>query len=95
MEGNEKHVEELLRCTRMETRKLVNSLTIAEDFKDDDWQKTEAQLPRHHARSLHVAGPSGPQCSSLSARHEDAGTDGERLAGGFSAAHGNMQRAQT
>ena len=31
--------------------------------------------PRHRARSVHVAGPPGPQCSSLSARHEDAGTN--------------------
>ena len=44
MEGNEKHVQELLRCTGMETCKPVNSPMTAEDFKDDDRKKTEAQL---------------------------------------------------
>ena len=43
LEGNEKHVEELLRCTGMETCKPVNSPMTAEDFKDDDRKKTEAQ----------------------------------------------------
>ena len=58
----------------------------AEDFKDDDRKKTEAQLkvlPQGAARlyrrgtalAVYVAGPPGPQCSSLSARHEDAGTN--------------------
>ena len=57
----------------------------AEDFKDDDQKGGSAEgfaagrrktvSPRHRARSLHVAGPPGPQCSSLSARHEDAGTN--------------------
>ena len=75
----------MLRCTGMETCEPVNSPMTAEDFKDDDRKKTEAQLkvlphrktvsPRHRARSQHVAGPSGPQCSSLSGRHEDAGTN--------------------
>ena len=67
--ANEKHVQELWRCTGMETCKPVNSPMTAEDFKDDDRKKTEAQLkvfaagrrktvsPRHRARSLHVAGP--------------------------------------
>ena len=44
MEGNDKHVQELLRCTVMETCKPVNSPMTAEDFKDDDRKKTEAQL---------------------------------------------------
>ena len=87
LEGNEKHAQELLRCTGMETCKPVNSPMTAEDFKDDDRKKTEAPLKvlqqgaarlyrRGTApRSLHVAGPPGLQCSSLSARHEDAGTN--------------------
>ena len=36
LEGNEKHVQEQLRCTGMETCKPVNSPMTAEDFKDDD-----------------------------------------------------------
>ena len=40
LEGNGKHVQELLRCTRMKTCSPVNSPTIAEDFKDDDRKKT-------------------------------------------------------
>ena len=44
LEGNEKHVQELLRCTGMETCKPVNSPMTAEDFRDDDRKKTEAQL---------------------------------------------------
>ena len=86
-EGNEKHVQELLRCTGMETGLHVNSPMTAEDFKDDDLEEDggpaggfaaehrKTVSPRHRARSLHVAGPSGPQCSSLSAPHEDAGTN--------------------
>ena len=86
LESNEKHVQELLRCTGMERCKPVNSPITAEDFKDDDRKKTWAQpkvlpqgaarlSPRHRARSLHIAGPPGPQCSSLTTRHEDAGTN--------------------
>ena len=41
LEGNEKHVQELLRCTGMETCKPVNSPMTAEDFKDDDRKKWE------------------------------------------------------
>ena len=47
-------------------------------FKDDGQQKTLVSS-RHRARSLHVAGPSRPQCSSLSVRHEKAATNRVRL----------------
>ena len=43
LEGNEKHVQELFRCTGMETCKPVNSPMTAENCKDDDRKKTEAQ----------------------------------------------------
>ena len=69
----------------------MNSPMTVEDFMDDDWKHVEAQLkvlpqgtartlsPWHSARSPHLAGPPGSQCSGLSARHEDAGTDRVRV----------------
>ena len=41
--GNEKHVQELLKCTGMEKCKPVQSPMTAEHFQDDDREKTEAQ----------------------------------------------------
>ena len=43
MEGNPKHIQELLKTTVMESCKAVNSPVTAEDCKDDDSQKTDFQ----------------------------------------------------
>ena len=43
LEGTENRAQNPSICTGMWTRRLVNSPMTAEDFKDDDWKKTEAQ----------------------------------------------------
>ena len=43
MEGNPKHIQELLKTTGMESSKSVNTQLTAEDCKDDDSKKTDFQ----------------------------------------------------
>ena len=43
MEGNSKHIQELLKTTGMESCKSVNTPMTAEDCKDDDSKKTDFQ----------------------------------------------------
>ena len=43
MEGNPKHIQELLKTTGMESCKSVNTPITAEDDKDDDSKKTDFQ----------------------------------------------------
>ena len=43
MEGNPKHIQELLKTSGMESCKSVNTPMTAEDYKDDDFKKTDFQ----------------------------------------------------
>ena len=43
MEGNPKHIQELLKTTGVESCKSVNTPMTAEDYKDDDSKKTDFQ----------------------------------------------------
>ena len=43
LEGNPKHIQELLKTTGMESCKPVSSPMTAEDYKDDDSKKTDLQ----------------------------------------------------
>ena len=77
MEGNSKHIQELLKTTGMESCKSVNTPLRAEDYKDDDSKKTdfqrreltvaEAKLCRRGtALCIHLARSWRHQCCNMS-----------------------------
>ena len=84
MEGNERHVQEPLKCTGMEKCKPVDFPMTAEEFNVDDRRKTEAQqkVLQEGAARLYCRGtalavyisqrPSRSERGGLSVRQEKA-----------------------